>query len=358
MKVLLVGFAKLKYMPYINFYLDNFAKINAEIHVLYWNRDEDKDISLPDGIIRHEFTLPQQDEVPKWSKIKSFLLFRKFFKETIKSDTFDCLVILSTLPAVILSDILCHNWKNKFIFDYRDYTYEWFYVYKRIVQRVVLCSKNTFVSSDAFREALPKTDKILTTHNLQMQDLNYRNVRISLPREHAPLRLSFWGFIRHEEINKKIIQAMGNDPRFEVHYYGREQQTALNLKAFVAENNFQNVFFHGAYQPEERYTFAAQTDLLLNMYENDNATKRAMGNKFYDGIIFYLPQICTEGSYMGQRVKQKQLGIATTPEDKLGDTIWGYYHSIKWQNYKQACDEELADILNEYQKGEEKIKRI
>ena len=54
---------------------------------------------------------------------------------------------------------------------------------------------------------------------------------------------------------------------------------------------------------------------------------------------------------MGQRVKQKQLGIATTSGGKLGDTIWGYYHSIKWQNFKQACDAEINDILKEYEDG-------
>lgn len=358
MKVLLIGFAKLKYMPYINFYLEGLAKQNAQIHILYWNRDTDEDIPLADNITKHEFKLAQKDEVPKWSKIRGFMKFRRFAKKVINEYNFDKLVVMSTIPAVLLSDLLIKNWNNKFIFDYRDYTYEWFPVYKAIVQGVVRCSKVTFISSDAFRNAMPKLDNILTTHNLQLSDLNHRDVRQIKERTRNVLRLSFWGFIRHEGINKQIIQALGNDPRFEVHYYGREQQTALNLKAFVAEKEFQNIFFHGTYKPQDRYQFASQTDILLNTYENDAATKKAMGNKFYDGIIFYLPQICTEGSYMGQTVMQSHVGIVVLPDKKMGDEIWKYYNSINWTDFESKCDIQLEKILREYRASIRQIENL
>ena len=46
------------------------------------------------------------------------------------------------------------------------------------------------------------------------------------------------------------------------------------------------MFFHGDYKPEDRYTFVRNTDLIHNIYKDGNMML-AMGNKYYDGLIFY-----------------------------------------------------------------------
>ena len=59
MNILILGFTKIKYMPYINFYLDNIDKSN-NIEVVYWNRDTlQEDLSKYQGISFHEFCLYQ-----------------------------------------------------------------------------------------------------------------------------------------------------------------------------------------------------------------------------------------------------------------------------------------------------------
>ena len=39
MKILIVGFAKIKYMPYLNVYLENIDRVKNDVHLVYWNRD-------------------------------------------------------------------------------------------------------------------------------------------------------------------------------------------------------------------------------------------------------------------------------------------------------------------------------
>ena len=39
MKILIMGFSKIKYMPYMNFYLENINADKNDVHLLYWNRD-------------------------------------------------------------------------------------------------------------------------------------------------------------------------------------------------------------------------------------------------------------------------------------------------------------------------------
>ena len=69
MKILLMGFAKIKYMPYMNFYLDNISKEN-DIHLVYWNRDcKKEDLSAYENLTLYEFSQKQNDDVSQIFKI-------------------------------------------------------------------------------------------------------------------------------------------------------------------------------------------------------------------------------------------------------------------------------------------------
>ena len=339
-------------MPYINFYLKALKSSSVEIHVIKWSRDKESDITMDDDIIIHDFRYEQLDETSKFRKLPNFIRFRKFVCNILCEYIFDRIIILQSLPAVLIADKLLREYRGYFILDYRDYTYENFPPFKSIVGKLVKASYATFVSSDAFREALPKLDKVYTSHNLLLDTLKHRCAVKEIGAAQHPVRIAFWGFIRHERINRILIEALGNDERFELHYYGREQQTAWNLKALVEQKHFSNVFFHGAYLPEERYTFAAQTDLIHNMYENDAGMQKAMSNKYYDGIIFRIPQICTEGSYMGERVELRKVGIAIDPYNSdFSEALYKFFRSYNRNEFAVNCDAELRIVMNQYEKG-------
>lgn len=243
MKILLIGFTKIAYMPYMNFYLKQFANEDNEIHLLYWNRDGKDEIPIPDYVKLHEFNFFQEDEVAKIKKMTSFLKYREKAKKLLKNQIFDLVVVMHTLPGVLLYDVLVKYYHKKYILDYRDVTFESIGFYKKIIHKLVNRSVATFVSSDAFRVYLPLVDYIYTSHNILLESLNHRDVRCNELREIKPIRIRYWGFIRHESINKAIIKSLANDNRFELHYHGREQETAFNLKRYCGENEIGNVFF-------------------------------------------------------------------------------------------------------------------
>ena len=127
MKILIMGFTKIKYMPYMNFYLDNLNKDENEIHILYWNRDQkEEELSKYEGCILHELNRYQEDDVSKLSKLKSFGLYRKKAKKLIKDEKFDFIFVLHSLTGVVIADVLKKHYKGRYIFDYRDATYEGF----------------------------------------------------------------------------------------------------------------------------------------------------------------------------------------------------------------------------------------
>ena len=352
MNILIIGFTKIAYMPYINFYITELQKTNYDVSLIYWDRDSKPDLQIPNDIKPYCFNQNMLDSAPLINKVPNFIKYRNFVKKIINNNVYDLIIVLHSTPGVLLSDILTTKFKNRYILDYRDFTYENFNFYKRIIHKLVRSSAMTFVSSKGYLKDLPDLDKVHISHNLLIQSYDERNARRKSPRENLPIRIRFWGFIRHVEINKLIIDRLGNDYRFELHYHGREQESAQILKSYVKENQHANIFFHGEYQPRERITFASKTDLLHNIYENDIKTKPAMGNKYYDGLNFYIPQLCNKDSFMGDEVVFGGVGITLSPYDAdFADKVYEYYKELDWKEFEQRCDSQLEEVIVEYSKG-------
>ena len=361
MKILIMGFGKVKFMPYMNFYIDNIDKEKHDVHLLYWNRDlQEEDVSQLSDLTLHEFRCYQEDDVSKLSKITSFLKYGGFALKLLKKEKFDYLFILHSLTGVVVLDYVKKHFKGKYVFDYRDSTYEALTPFKNAVAQLVRGSCATFVSSDAFRRFLPEEEKekIFTSHNILTDSLNHRDDKKLYGTSSDKIRIAFWGFIRHEEVNLQLIKQISKDNRFELHYYGREQQIALNLKKYVENNNISNVFFHGEYKPEDRYEFVKNTDLIHNIYYDSN-TLLAMGNKYYDGIIFKLPQLCIDGSFMGQLCEETGTGlVCDIYAEDFTQRVFDYYNNLNVTDFEDSCDKELRRVLKEYESGSELIKTL
>lgn len=358
MKIAVLGFNKIKYMPYLNFYFENLDTEENEVHILYWNRDLKKEvIDKYCSSVLHEFRYYQEDYVSKIFKIRSFLKYRKFAKKIITEEKFDLIIILHSLPGIIISDILSKHYKDKYIFDYRDFTYESFWLYKKIIGNIVKNSRATFVSSDAFRRFLPNGEqyKVFTSHNIILDSLSY-NKGCRIPSD--KIRISYWGFIRNENVNREIIKKVSRDVRFQLHYYGKEQQLVLKLKEYSKEICATNVFFHGEYKPDDRYGFARNTDIIHNVYEDTNMTY-AMSNKYYDALVFGIPIMSLCGSFMEHNMKKAGIGFSVNPyEDDFTDKLFEAYNNLNREAFNRNIEIELRRVLNEYWFGAELISNL
>ncbi len=353
MKILLVGFSKIKYMPYIRFYLDNIAKSNT-VRVAYWNRDgRAEDLSDYPRVEFHEFSSYQEDNVARVSKIGNFIKFRKFVKRLLLADSYDLVVCLHTFPCILLSDVLLRRYRGRYIFDYRDRTYEGIYPFKKRVETMIANSCVTFVSSEGFKRSFNSRvyPKIQLSHNILRDSLDHREDKALYGVSSDKIRLAFWGFIRDEELNRALIRRVSEDGRFELHYYGREQRIAASLKAYAAQLGAENVVFHGEYRAEDRYVFVRHTDLIHNAFDDKNMMI-AMSNKYYDGAIFRLPQLCFSGSFMGEMAERAGIGLACDPyRADFTQRVYEYYTGLDKQKFGIACDAELERILLEYEQG-------
>ncbi|MBQ9162117.1 MAG: hypothetical protein IJX74_02465 [Clostridia bacterium] len=359
MKIAILGFTKVKYMPYMNFYLDQIDTAQHEVHLIYWKRDDMSDSDVPQGVEGHEFDYPMSDAIPLTKKVPGIMKYGKFAKKALKKINPDFLIVLHSTTAISIYGLLKRKYKGKYIFDYRDITYENISIYRRMVATVVNNSALSFTSSDGFRKWLPETSRLLTSHNISNVSLR-ADMADSLPREkHTPIRIAFWGLLRGKAINQKIIDKLGGDDRFEMHYYGRTQGS-MSVLMEESMAKYSNVYFHGEYFPEDRLQMAKNTDVLHNIYEQSNKTSSiAMGNKYYDGVMFALPQLCTKGSLMGTLCTKYSIGLECDPFDAdFADKIYEYYTSLDEAEFTANCDRELERVLKEVEYGNQKIKEV
>ena len=355
MKIGIIGFAKLKYMPYLNFYMDGINTAANQVHILYWNRDGRQEKRRSD-VEYHEFNDIMDDDSNKVLKIRKFMRYRSFALSVIKEQNFDFIIILHSIPGVLLESYMKRCYNHRYIFDYRDYTYESILPFRCRIWQCVYNSYATFISSEGFRTALPDVSQIYVSHNISTDLLKQR--RHHAKNQGSPIRISFWGYIRHEQVNRTLIQKISEDQRFELHFYGREQAIAQRLKAYANQINAKNVFFHGEYNPEDRLSFAANTDLIHNIYSNKELPhqKLAVSNKYYDALALYIPQICMNNSYMGELVQKNGIGIACDPKsDNFLDTVFLYYKELDYERFCGMCDCSMERVMSEYENGKRVI---
>lgn len=356
MKILLMGFGKIAYMPYMNFYLDTIPN-GIQLDLIYWARDKEKDLPIPNRITKaFMFDCEMSDQLPLAKKIPMFIKYRYFAKRIIKQNRYDKIIVLHTTPGLTIIDVLLNSFKGKFVLDFRDITYEYNRIYRLFVGKLVKASALTYVSSDAFRRFLPNSNKIFTIHNYLENSLQHRDIAKKGEKNQKTIVISYWGLIRQVEINTNIMDELGNDMRFELHYYGRMLKDGNELSQYAKEKEYNNVFFHGAYLPEQRYSFASRTDMLHNIYDLGHTTGNAMGNKYYDGVIFCIPQICSKGSEMGKKVEEFNVGITVDLQGKhLGDVLWDYYTTIDRNKFTDNCNAAVSRFVNEQEQAKQMI---
>ena len=357
MKIAILGFTKIQYMPYLHFYLDQIDCTKDKVHLIYWQRDTDLDAPLPDGVTGHAFAHAMSDALPLRKKLPGILGYGRFAQKVLRQIQPDFLILLHSTTALSIYPVLMRRYKKRYIFDYRDVTYETIRLYRRMVANVVQHSALSFTSSDGFRPFLPSCPHLLTSHNLLISSLQQRQTEAKPP--HSPIRIAFWGLLRHIAVNRTLIEKLGGDTRFELHYYGRAQG---KMRTLMEESTarYANVFFHGEYTAADLPAMAAQTDLVHNIYgDADRTASIAMGNKYYDSLIFAVPQLCMEGSLMADLCRQKGIGLACDPNEiDFADRLYAYYTNLDRPTFAACCDAELTRILAEMNHGQTTIKEV
>lgn len=338
--ITLIFCGDLKYCPYIKRYTERLDLNNTEYEVLFWNRSG-MNLDLPSNYYYYDYE--SYEGLGKFRKLFDFWKFRNWVKNHLKISKPNKLIFLSTLSGMILYDII-DNFHKRYIFDIRDYSYEHLKIFIHFEEKIIRNSYFTAISSKGFENFLPKHEYVIA-HNFNRNEINETFCAKKLT---SPISVVWNGTVRFFEYQRKYIDALKNDKRFFMVYHG----TGTDLeryKAYCEKNNVNNIVFTGEYDNSNKAILLENASILNNCYggKNGDELKHAISNRFYDGLIFKIPQIVEKGSYKEKLVNEHKIGIAIDFDDNFADVLYDYYSTLDFNCFNFNTEKLLNRIKDE-----------
>lgn len=349
MKILIILADNVYLTPYMKFYTNIFNELGINYKVVYWDKNEQETIS-DDCFIKYRY-----HSTGKVGKIFGYLKYRKFILKIMKEEDFNLLLPLQPILSFILFDVLYKKNKRKYIYDVRDYSYEWFGIFRWTQKRLVENSLINIISSNGYREFLPSGDYYIA-HNIPRNDyIEYKQYKSS---DSEKINISYIGLIRFMEQNKKIIDFFKNDSRYQLRFIGTN---AKKLESYCNVNQIKNVTLIDTFDPKETLKYYDDTDLIMNLYGNDTPLLDfALSNKLYYAACLYKPILVCENTYM-ESVSVKN-GIGYTLKMKSlseKEELYGFIKEMNREEFIINCDNYMKTVyLEENQLSSELKKRL
>lgn len=332
----------LEYAPFIKKYTAELEAKGEKFEVIFWERLE-SDFSTPWKTILYKKRGNLGDN--KIIKLITFMGFRRFLLKKLKQKKYEKLIVLTTLTGMLIGDYLVKNYKGKFIFDIRDYTFEKNFIFKLLEKVVIKASCFTAISSEAFKEFLPKDNKYVLSHNIILDEVSVGN-EFMTNKNIEEINLTFIGAVRHYDIDKKVVDTFGNDVRYKVFFHG--YGVSYNDLNNYCKKQYNNVFFTGKYDRKDKTKLLQNTTVINSYYSSDNyANKYALPNKYYDALIYHIPLWANPDVYVGKRAIECGVGINVKLNNEAPNNMYSILKSIDWEEFYKRCSLELKRILDE-----------
>lgn len=355
MKIGIIAFSGRNNMPYLKYYADIIKNEKVNYECVFWDRfTNGKTEKINNEYTLHIKCLPGGN---KTGKIIPMLKYKYIVEKIIKKEQYTHLIILTTLPGVLINKVLLNRFKNKYILDIRDYTYEKYEFYKNIVDKLVDNSFFTAISSKGFLRFLNDNEKIIPCHNIS----NTEEIKETCDdfRNKKQITIGFLGNIRYFEENCKLIDALANNSKYKLVYIGKAN-VDCDLEGYCKSKNITNVVFKGEFKNEDKPKLYKEIDLINAVYGNNSLeVTTLLPNRLYEGLLLKKPVLATVGTFLGDIVKANKIGICLNLDDgNIGLKIEKYISTLDFYEFNLNCEKMLNEIKKEQKYFCEEIKRF
>lgn len=343
MKVLIVDTVSFERAPYLRYYIQACNEQNIDYDLFLWNRQNDGALTKN----QHIFTFHRQCDFggKKIKKIFPMMAYRRALLTRIREGKYTHLILINTLASVMISKVIFNRFSGKYIMDIRDYTYEGFRFYRKLVNHLIRQSAFTTLSSRGFFKFIESSNKIIINHNIS----NIKNTeRKPTLVTRKPTTIGFVGSVRYKDENMLLINALKNNSAYKLMYIG-PMVFGCNLKEFCKHENIINVEFRGKFNNDDKPELYKSIDLINAIYGTFSLeVTTAIPNRFYDALIFKKPLIASKGTFLGEIVEKNQLGITVTLDvQDIKASINQYVASFDRKEFVQHCNEYLEKVIKE-----------
>lgn len=332
MKVAIILSGNLDIQPYVRYFTDVFDSLLIDYEYICWDRDYSNPITINNHEI-YSYRRNSSIKNKRFLKLYDYYLFSQFVINHLKKYHYDFLIVHTITNAVFLKNFLIKNFKQKYIFDIRDYS-PIFVLTKKYVTQLVSHSTFTTISSSGFLTWLPNSNKYVISHNVAMQYLEESQFEHELFKGDK-INILTIGQIRDYVTNKRLIVDLGNKDKIRLIFagYGIEKD---NIEKF-ALNSYSNVYFLGKYIKEDESHIVQNADFIYIVLPTDILSSTLMSNRFYLSIVHRKPMIVNEESAQASFVKKFNLGIIVKSDDNIQEKLFEYINSFDFVAFNQGC---------------------
>lgn len=348
MKIGLITPNNLWFCPYVSIYTKILDRLNINYDIISWNRDGREKLPL-----QYNKPLKTHNRI---YVLYAYMRYATHVKQILKKNSYDRLIIFTPQIGIFLATYLRSAYKNKYIFDYRDLSIEQSVCFKLFFNILLHNSFCNCISSPGFKKYLPSQFNYILSHNF---DVKQAQQTIATPNTNysdksTTINILTIGGIRDYESNTEIIQALANNPKFQLSFVGKGPSAAA-LEDYVIENGIKNVDFEGYYKKEEEAEYIAKCTYLNIYYPRKPSHDSAISNRFYNSLIHKRPMIVTANTTQGDFVAKYNLGIVVENCESLEQQIYDYDKNNNLNEYIEQCNNLLKLFIEDYNIFESKV---
>lgn len=340
MRFLIITYDDYFNIPYIRNYEQMLKEQNCDYDIVLWNR------SGQEVQMHNVYIFQGKDHYEKLRKVGPFLAWRRFVRHRLRKEHYDRLIVLTTMPAVLLADLLLGEYRGKFWLDIRDFTHENLLLYKSLVAKLVTAAAASSISSPAFRQFLPNSGNIFLTHNISNQDAAELHCTLDVGKR--PLNIGFVGGIQFVAQNQIILRQFANNPNYKLKYIGKAH-LGCDLQPFCIEYGIKNVEFRSTFTNEQKPAIYQDIQLINSIYGCESqVVKLLLPNRLYDSVLFKKPILVSKGTYLADVVSEYGLGVALDVEkENIVQVLEDYLANFDREKFDQGCRFFLAKVEDE-----------
>lgn len=351
MKFLLVGFFTRTYMPYIDKYEKCLKERNMEYDVVFFDRDSTQKDIIHKG---NEYIYCHTTTASRLKKLIPVFKYISFVKKLIKKNKYDKLIIMTTMPAVLLKSLLTGKYDGKYIYDYRDTTYEHFGFFRKAVDKIIDHSFLTAMSSRGYLHVLSDNRKIIFNHNIS--NINDAVASVEDIPEKRPVVIGFLGYVRYFDVNSLLIDQFKNNQNYHLLYIGTPFSDC-DLSGYAKTTGAINVEVIGKYNNDDKAKLYMGIDIINSMYSlRSSEVQYAIPNRVYDAALFKKPIMTTKGTYLSEMVEKYKLGFSVDPfTENIPEKVQEYLDHFDSNEFLQSCNTFLNMIYDDEHMLNQKI---
>ncbi|AYE52411.1 glycosyltransferase family 4 protein [Priestia megaterium NCT-2] len=347
MKICILSIVNIKHMALISLYTSYFEENGIEYDIIYIDKYNEEEHTTAKNVYRYPITIDRD-----WNKLRKLSIywgFKKYAQKILDEKKYDYVIVWRTETAFMFADYLSRKMRKKYCVNVRDYCLE---KNPFIFQRVKKAIKNasfTTISSDGFKTFLPKQEYI-TIHSFNEKVLEKCKKREIQLNNKQPIRIGFIGYIRFVEHNKQLMQALKNDKRFVLQFFGAGSEI---LEDYAQENDIKNVEFHGKFNIEETAELLDRVDVINNLFGHGNpAVDTLISIRLYYAVYLKLPILVHSNTYMQEIAEKCGIGFTIANDDftNMGERLSNWLNSLDYENVDRKCNEFLEEIEQQNRK--------